>query len=223
MNKIVHLLMFGCLLSTCFVAAITFTSEAKGSAAVVANNCRCGRASCRKCRPGIANRIARRRSCRQCPNCNSDVCELKVECVKEKKTCFEVEQKVICIPKFSWPPRRSCNCKSCDHPCCGDPCENDCDCQCRCSVKCGKAKTINVLKTKKYECKSCKYRWTVVEPQGCDSGANDTDVQQSQFPTEQASPAVGDDIEQPGFEQNELYDPSGADVPTPPATNRINN
>ncbi len=71
-----------------------------------------------------------------CPNC---YCELKHEVEKEKKYCWNIECKAICIPKVKFPWE----------DCCAPP-------------KCAKMKYVNVLKKKEYECEVCKYKWEAV-------------------------------------------------------------
>lgn len=151
-----------------------------------ASNC-----GCKKCRS--------RKRCRKCPKCQNDVCSLKAECVKEKKTCFEVEQKLICIPKVSLPWRK-----------CKKPCGGNCAGNCR--HKCGKTKTVNVLKTKSYECEVCKYSWKVYEPQEQKPADTNTDDQPTAEPQDE-SPA------EPQYNDSELYDPTGNDVPKAPTMN----
>lgn len=76
-----------------------------------------------------------------CKPQDCDHCRLKVKKVKETKKCFEIEQKEVCVPpvRFPWekccPPTRS------------------------------KFRTVNTLKTKKYECDVCEYKWDVYDPE----------------------------------------------------------
>lgn len=130
-------------------------------------DCGCGKPACMSCQtcqptlapavlteynPPIAKRgcgckscrTPKTRACRKCPNCNADVCKLKVEKGKEKKSRYTTEQKVICIPKVRL-PWQTCN------PCKPVP-------------TCSKTRTVTVLKKESYECDVCKYSWEVQEP-----------------------------------------------------------
>jgi hypothetical protein len=76
-----------------------------------------------------------------------------------EKKCWNVKCEPVCIPKFRWP--WECWGKSkggCDSDtCCGDSCCGEC---CNCAPpKCGKVKTVKVLKQHKYTCKECGYEW----------------------------------------------------------------
>lgn len=83
-----------------------------------------------------------------CPNCQHQ-CENKA-CVptpttgKKKKHCWEIELKDVCIPhiRFPWTP------------CCEPP-------------KCGRVRTVKVLKKVEYECEKCGYKWDVQCLQCC--------------------------------------------------------
>ena len=70
---------------------------------------------------------------------NCDGCTLEVKAVTEKKTCFKVEEKVICVPAVRMPWHK------CDPP------------------KTSKTKTIRVLKKETYERPSSSYEWTVAK------------------------------------------------------------
>ncbi len=95
-----------------------------------------------------------------CPACDH-VCNFKAEQVDEEKTCFDVESKVICIPRvvFPWQNRKSCD--SCD----GTGCQN-------CIHHGARTRRICVLKTEKYKCPKCEYSWSA-EKKPC---AADCDV-----------------------------------------------
>lgn len=84
--------------------------------------------------------------CKTCPQCDCKVCVPTPETIKEKKHCWEVECKDICIPHFKWPWES----------CCTPP-------------KCGKVKTVKVLKKVEYECEKCGYKWNVMST-GCGCG-----------------------------------------------------
>ena len=99
----------------------------------------CQAGGCQRCR------TPRKRGCRKCPKCLNDVCTLKVEKGKEKKSTYETEQKIICIPKVRL-PWQNCN------PCNPAP-------------TCSETRTVTLLKKKSYECDVCKYTWSVAEPE----------------------------------------------------------
>ena len=90
----------------------------------------------------------------QCGKCNG-TCYLKVEKTTKEKSCFKVETKQICIPKvrFPWQPKVDCD---------------SCDSAGNCATRCGRVKTILVLKKHKYECPDCKYTWEVASSGACD-------------------------------------------------------
>ena len=105
-------------------------------------------------------------SCFTCPSCKH-TCKLDSELVDVEKTCFETEEKVICIPRvvFPWQKSRQSRCG-----CTEQPCSN-------CTHNGAKTRKICVLKTKKYECPECKYTWTPEEKEcgsGCAAGCCDT-------------------------------------------------
>lgn len=75
--------------------------------------------------------------CCVCPSCQH-VCKLTAEKVDEEKTCFDVESKVICIPRVVFPWQKKCN-----------PCANNG----------AKLRTVCVLTTDKYKCPKCEYTW----------------------------------------------------------------
>lgn len=70
-------------------------------------------------------------------------CRLYVETLKVKKHCYNIECKEICIPPVRFPWQKCCE------------------------LKCGKIKTVRVLKKHDYTCDKCGYKW-VVE---CNCGA----------------------------------------------------
>jgi hypothetical protein len=102
---------------------------------VVVQACDCG---VRSCRGGC--RLGRRSACQRCPNCDNEVCVSETKTEKEKRSCWKTEQKVICIPKIRFPWQ------ACDGP------------------KCGKTKTITLLKKHDFECEVCNTTWKLVEP-----------------------------------------------------------
>ena len=101
----------------------------------------CGKSGCDgKCRLGC--RRAKCNACNsecgyvECPQCACQTCYLEVDQSKVKKTCFKVEQKVICIPPIRFPWQD-------------------------CPPTTARTRTVNVLKTHSYECPSCSYKWTL--------------------------------------------------------------
>ena len=86
-----------------------------------------------------------------CPDCGYKVCQAIPEVKKVKKSYFEVECKDICIPKFRLPWQMCCE------------------------PKCGKVKTVKVLKKKSIECEKCGYKWEITYVgSGCtDAGCTD--------------------------------------------------
>lgn len=88
--------------------------------------------------------------CDRCPACGY-VCELKSEVVDAKRDCFEVESKVICIPRVVFPWQRSQvsrGCGQCDGGGCG-----------ACSHNGARLRTVCVLKPDSYTCPECEYSW----------------------------------------------------------------
>jgi hypothetical protein len=81
-----------------------------------------------------------------CPDCGNAVCVPTIETVKQKKHYWEVECKQICIPHIRWPWQS----------CCEPP-------------KCGRVKTVSVLKKVEYECEKCGCKWEVKN--GCSNPA----------------------------------------------------
>lgn len=80
-----------------------------------------------------------------CPDCGHKICQPEPITTKEKKHCWEIECKDICIPAIKW----------WWEPCCTPP-------------KCGQVKTIKVLKKVEYECEKCGYKWKVIDVGDCD-------------------------------------------------------
>lgn len=102
--------------------------------ALTTAECECGDANC------SVKKIRLRKSPRMaCPECDCEVCTLEVKSVKKKKTCFKVEEKVICVPAVRMPWNK-----------CNPPITS-------------KAKTVKVLKKESYECPACSYKWTVAK------------------------------------------------------------
>jgi hypothetical protein len=124
-------------------AMLAFVSVFVATAALdAAPQCNCGRKhSCLKCRGGS--------ECVECPSCQGEFvappmeyCELEVKEGTEERTCFEIDQKTICIPKVIPPWRQGC-----------------------CEPVCAEARSVKILKTKKYECPICEYKWSVKKPE----------------------------------------------------------
>ena len=111
-----------------------------------------------------------------------------------------MEQKLICVPKVSLPWRR---------------CEKRCGCGCagNCRHRCAKTKVIKVLKVKEYECDTCKYTWKVYEPETPDAATQGAEqpALEPESETPQSNP------EQPQYNDSQLYQPDGNDVPKAPA------
>ena len=86
----------------------------------------------------------------RCPRCHTS-CQLEIEKGKEKKSCWEIECKAICIPKVTFPWQKCCQ------------------------PKCAKVKYVNVLKKKTWECEVCKTKWNAVcSDCACDATPTDT-------------------------------------------------
>lgn len=109
-----------------------------------------------------------------CPHCG-DACYPTVTKGKETKTCWNVEEKAICIPKVRFPWEKSCCDKGCGKDGCIPP-------------KCGSTKYVNVLMKHEYECSTCKYSWDV---DSYKYGNGKSDKASAQGPTE-AEPRVSD-------------------------------
>lgn len=130
------------LLAIAFVASISLLQpcHVADAAVATAQDCGCGASGCTKgCR--AKRSCGRQGRCRKCPKCETDVCSLERKEIKAKKSCFKVEQKIICIPNVRLPWQK----------CCPD--------------RASKTRTINVLKKHSYECPSCSYKWSLEEPE----------------------------------------------------------
>ncbi|WP_372724700.1 hypothetical protein [Novipirellula sp.] len=84
--------------------------------------------------------------CTKCPACDHR-CNFSVDVVDETKTCFEVESKVICIPRVVFPWQKG-----------------NCDAVCNNGAK---TRRICVLKTKDYKCPKCEYSWSAEKKATC--------------------------------------------------------
>jgi hypothetical protein len=94
---------------------------------------------------GEACHQAKRSQCSCCPKCG-EACYPTVSVGKEKRHCWEVDTKTICIPRVRFPWEKDCGDKGCCKTECAQP-------------KCGRTKCVNVLLKRTYECDICKYRW----------------------------------------------------------------
>ena len=102
--------------------------------------------------------VAQKDGCCDCPECGHKVCVVKAENKKVKKTVFAVEKKDICIPRFRFPWQPKPNV-------CGPQCDSNCDSSAGCgcaSGRCGRVRTVKVLKKKSIECDKCGYKWEVM-------------------------------------------------------------
>lgn len=88
--------------------------------------------------------------CHRCPSCDHE-CKFKAESVKEARSGFDVESKVICIPRVVFPWQKRIACESCEGRGC-QQCHNG-----------GRTRRVCVLKTETYECPACKYSWSAEE------------------------------------------------------------
>ena len=105
-----------------------------------------------------------------CPACNHR-CNFSAEQVDEEKSCFEVEAKVICIPRVVFPWQKEC-CDSVTH-------------------NGARTRKVCVLKEKKYKCPACEYTWTAERIGGCSTGcATGCDVNSHHYTTPSASTGV---------------------------------
>lgn len=128
--------MFGTTALISHVAATTAMQECGCGTATCSGGCRLARRpKARTC--GSCNSQC---GCVQCPQCDGEMCKLELDNSKVKKTCFKVEQKAVCIPPVRMPWMKCC------------------------PPGTSKTRTINVLKTHKYECPNCSYKWSLQEP-----------------------------------------------------------
>jgi hypothetical protein len=72
---------------------------------------------------------------RCCPECGATTCSPVCVPITEKHHCYEVQCKTICIPKISCPWEKCC------------------------TPKCGRVKTVKVLKKVDYKCEKCGCKW----------------------------------------------------------------
>jgi len=99
-----------------------------------------------------------------CPVCDH-VCKLEAKAIEVEKSCFEVETKVICIPRvvFPWQTARKASCASCDS-CSGKGCN-------ACVHSGARLRKICVLKPKAYTCPACEYTWSAEKKDACECGS----------------------------------------------------
>lgn len=100
-----------------------------------------------------------------CPVCDH-TCNLEAERVEEETPCFDVESKLICIPRvvFPWQKKKCSSCDACD----GQGCSN-------CVHNGARVRRICVLKSDSKTCPKCKYTWSTADKcSGCDSGSCDS-------------------------------------------------
>lgn len=73
-----------------------------------------------------------------CQSCGRKVCCPEVKVKKETRQCWEVECKDVCIPaiRFPW---MDCN-----------------------ELRCGRVRTVRVLKPVDYDVEKCEYQWKVL-------------------------------------------------------------
>ena len=83
-----------------------------------------------------------------CPDCGTKVCTFKWVQKTVKKKVYKVECKDICIPAIRLPWQMCC-----------DP-------------KCGKVRTVKVLKTLEVKCTKCGCEWSVQTVAGCGAKAS---------------------------------------------------
>lgn len=82
-----------------------------------------------------------------CPACNY-VCEFSVEPAKEKKHCYEVDCKAICIPPLTFPWQKTHGGRK--------------EIAGPATTRCGRVKIVRVLVKEEYECTRCKHTWRAV-------------------------------------------------------------
>ncbi len=116
--------------------------------------------------PGL-NCLDQTGCCNRCPACDH-YCDFSVDVVDEKKECFEVESKVICIPRVVFPWQRNCN----------TVCNNG-----------ARTRRVCVLKTKEYKCPKCEYTWEAKKKPCCESSTHEASSHENVSPNPLDSPA----------------------------------
>ncbi len=122
-------------------------------------------------------------SCCVCPHCHH-TCKFEAKEVEEEKTCFDVEAKVVCIPRIVFPwQKTACN------PCASNG---------------ARLRTVCVLTTEKYKCPKCEYSWTPEKTcVTCDSDSSDAlTPKENVDPSPAAEPvSVPEDLPAPDAEE----------------------
>ena len=156
------------------LSSLALAQQAPATAANCDTKCdtKCDTANADGCDSAKCNDCAPLRPRIQCGKCNG-TCYLKVEKGTKEKTCFKVEAKQICIPRVRFPWQAKDECDGCD----SDGTSN---------ARCGRVKTVLVLKKHKYECPDCKYTWEIsgaaCDAANCDTNATATSTAKAQLP-----------------------------------------
>jgi len=129
----------------------------------------------------------------KCPSCDY-VCEMTVDSSPEKKSCWKIEYKPVCIPKVTFPWQRGCTS-------CGKSGKGGKGCA-GCNG-CAKIKYVKVLVKHEYECPSCKCKFT---PVPCGKGGKDY-----------AAPAMGGESGDEGIPRDPPEVRNNFGAPSPPA------
>lgn len=154
-------LIFWGLLLMSWMGSRIAPAQDGGCEAVAAADCGCEICGCQACQPQQPCQACVKHGCRlrqrqskascgckkhsrKCPQCQGDVCVLEVNEAEVEKTCFQIEQKVVCIPEVRLPWKKGC------------------------PPTVSRSRVVNQLKTHKYKCPSCEYKWNVQEPVFCD-------------------------------------------------------
>ncbi len=143
-------------------------------------------ATCASCAP--AARVA----C--APKCECQFCTLKVKKVEADTSCFELEQKEVCVPAVRLPWMKCC------------------------PPKRSRVRTVNVLKTKKGKKDICEYKWSVHEPEEPAQPEYADPAAKAEAAEEVKQPGGYPDPVTETTGSLELSDPADAagDVPRPP-------
>ena len=118
---------------------------------VIASPCGCKKAGCLKCLSRLRKRCSG--GCAQCPKCEGDVCELKLDKGKVKKSGWKTEQKSVCVPTVRMPWQKCC------------------------PPGTSKSRLVTVLKKHTYECESCSYKWSIQKPEPVEAAKPDPVIQ----------------------------------------------
>ena len=98
--------------------------------------CQAGNCQGTECQTGRRNR-ARLLNRQQCPQCDCSECFLVVAPADVWNTCYQTEQKVVCIPQVRFPWQQDCP-----------------------PAAAARNRVVTVLKTHTYKCPGCSYQWT---------------------------------------------------------------